>query len=227
MSRSFFTFTNDLELAGASAIFSAAISLSPGAYGLDGAITSEYAARHLAFSATLVAIGNKNIRTTSLVIAKNDARAALVSLASDLAKRIDGTGTVSDEQRSQLGLSIRKAPAPLPPPGKAQSFVLTLTGNGDVHLKWKCANPRGAVGTMYNVYRQINDEMDYTYLASVGAKQFTDATLPAGATRISYQVQAVRSTAKGDWATFDVLFGKRQYNKASAAIGDFNVKAAA
>jgi hypothetical protein len=60
---------------------------------------------------------------------------------------------------------------------------------------------------MYHVHRQINDEPDFTFIGSVGTKRFTDKTLPEGATNITYRVQAVRSTVKGEWANYIVRFG--------------------
>jgi len=34
-----------------------------------------------------------------------------------------------------------------------------------------------------------------------------DATIPAGSSQVTYQMQAVRSTAAGPWAQFNVNFG--------------------
>ena len=47
----------------------------------------------------------------------------------------------------------------------------------------------------------------FEYLGGAGEKKWTDSTLPAGATQITYQIQAVRSTAVGPWAQFNVNFG--------------------
>ena len=52
------------------------------------------------------------------IAAKNDARASLMALAASLTKIIDGTPTVSEEQKIALGLSVRSAPTPLAAPGK-------------------------------------------------------------------------------------------------------------
>jgi hypothetical protein len=45
------------------------------------------------------------------------------------------------------------------------------------------------------------------YLGGCGPKQFTDRTIPAGVSGVTYQMQAVRSTAVGPWAQFNVNFG--------------------
>ncbi|HYE18082.1 MAG TPA: hypothetical protein VEA69_06545, partial [Tepidisphaeraceae bacterium] len=46
-------------------------------------------------------------------------------------------------------------------------------------------------------------------LGTVGAKSFVDATLPAGAAGVTYEIRAVRSTATGSAAQFPVSIGTR------------------
>ena len=48
---------------------------------------------------------------------------------------------------------------------------------------------------------------DATYIGDAGAKRFVDATVPAGTAQVTYQIQAIRSTAAGAWATFVVNIG--------------------
>jgi hypothetical protein len=43
-------------------------------------------------------------------------------MASDLAKIIDGTATVTDAQRLDLGLNVRATPAPIPAPSQAPNL---------------------------------------------------------------------------------------------------------
>lgn len=208
MARSFFTIVNDAELASASASFSSLISASPQSFGLSHAIAAEYAAKQALFADAVAAVANPQTRTTALVYGKNDARKALVKMASELARRIDGTPSVSDEQRAKLGLNIRKPAAPLGPPGTPFGFKLTLCGTGDMQLEWKCNNPRGSVSTTYRVFRQINGVGEFEYVGGAGRRKFLDSTLPTGLSRITYRVQAVRSTAVGPWAEFNIHIGR-------------------
>ena len=55
-------------------------------------------------------------------------------------------------------------------------------GNGALIMKWKCANPAGSSGTVYQVFRRIGGTGEFTYLGGCGTKEFIDATIPAGAT---------------------------------------------
>ncbi len=101
---------------------------------------------------------------------------------------------------------MRAAPTPVHTLGKPGKFTVTLDETGALALKWKCANPR-ASGTVYQVWRRIGAQGEFVFLGSVGRKRFTDSTLPAAAPAITYQIQAVRSTAAGPRAQFNVNFG--------------------
>jgi hypothetical protein len=95
-------------------------------------------------------------------------------------------------------------------PGTPTDFTVSLNGDGTLKLKWKCANPAGSVGTIYQVWRRIGGAGgagEFVYLGGSGTKDFTDDTLPAGSAAVTYQIQGVRSTAIGPWAQFNVNFG--------------------
>jgi hypothetical protein len=127
-------------------------------------------------------------------------------MASNLAKIIDGTPTVTDQQKIDLGINVRATPSPAPPPGSPYKFDVSLSPDGSVVLKWKCDNPPGTSGTLYQVWRQVGTgELDYA--GGAGEKKFTDTKIPAGAAIVTYVIQAVRSTSIGIPATFVVKFG--------------------
>jgi hypothetical protein len=99
------------------------------------------------------------------------------------------------------------APAPLPAPGRPTGFEVALRPDGAIALSWACANPPGSQGTVYTIARRVGEGGPMTILGVVGAKSFVDAELPAGAARVTYQIQAVRSTRRGEPAMFLVQFG--------------------
>jgi hypothetical protein len=125
-------------------------------------------------------------------------------MASNLAKIIDGTPTVSDEQKIELGLNVRKTPSNPAEPGTANTFKAQLTALGYLNLSWKCTNP--TAGTMYQLFRKIGTA-EPTYLGGTGSKKFVDTTLPAGTADVTYMIQAVRSSGVGAWADFNVKIG--------------------
>ena len=99
------------------------------------------------------------------------------------------------------------APSPVGPPGTPTDFTVSLTQAGAIILKWKCANPTGAAGTVYEVRRRIGGGNEFQFLGSQGTRTFTDDTLPAGSTGVTYQITAIRSTRRGEPAQFNVNFG--------------------
>jgi hypothetical protein len=98
-------------------------------------------------------------------------------------------------------------PGTLPPPGTPTDFTVGLLQNGAVELKWKCANPAGAQGTVYEVKRRSGAAGSFVYAGSSGVRTFVDETLQAGTASVTYQVTAIRSTQRGNPAQFTVNFG--------------------
>ena len=100
-------------------------------------------------------------------------------------------------------------PTPLPAPGTPTDFSAALNPDGSLKLKWKCANPAGSQGTIYQLARRIGSGA-FAPLGATGLRSFVDATVPATAAAaggVTYQVQAVRSTSVGLAAQFTVNFG--------------------
>lgn len=96
--------------------------------------------------------------------------------------------------------------SPIDVPGKPSDLRTELRADGSLRLKWRCDNPRGSTGTVYQIYRRSADQ-PLKYLGCVGEKQFVDGTIPKGATVLFYEIQAVRSTKVGESATFLIPFG--------------------
>jgi hypothetical protein len=226
MGRSFY-YGKDAELYTGSQSFSTKITATPVAYGLTAPQATSYAATALTYKTEYLAAIDPETRTASKIIAKDDARAALVDATAQLAKIIEATPTVTNEQKNDLGLSVRATPTPMAPPGTANKIVATFAGDGSLNLTWKCENPKGSQGTIYQVWRHIDGEAEFTYLGGNGLKKFTDETLPAGSTAVTYQIQAVRSTAVGEWAQFNVNFGKSAGGGTFAKVTESPVKIAA
>ena len=92
-----------------------------------------------------------------------------------------------------------------PPPGTPFDFTVGLLQDGSLELKWKCSNPSGTVGTIYEVLRKVGTGA-FSFVGATGVKTFTDDTL-TGASPVMYQITGVRSTARGNPAQFTVHFG--------------------
>ena len=115
---------------------------------------------------------------------------------------------------AQIPAPAKPRVTPPPPPGTPSQFRVGLLQNGALELTWKCNNPDGTVGTIYEIKRRIAPPAGgspagaFTFIGTTGVKSFTDETLPAGSgSQVTYQVTAVRSTSRGNPAQFTVNFG--------------------
>lgn len=104
----------------------------------------------------------------------------------------------------------RAAASPLAAPGTPYKPSTTLLTGGRVRIAWKCDNPTGSEGTVYEIRRRIGEAGAWgplVFIGTSGARAFTDETIPQGAGLVSYQITALRSTARGQPAEFTVQFG--------------------
>jgi hypothetical protein len=98
-------------------------------------------------------------------------------------------------------------PSPVPAPGTPTDFTVNLMQDGTLELKWKCPNPSGAGGTIYQLQRRAGAATEWTFVGAAGVRRFVDQTIPAGSSPVTYRITAVRSTAAGNPAQFTVNFG--------------------
>jgi len=102
-------------------------------------------------------------------------------------------------------------PGTIPPPGTPTDFKISLEQGGALGLSWKCPNPEGSVGTIYEVRRQQQGGPSnvWTFAGASGIKEFLDETLPStwASSGVNYQITAVRSTSRGVPSIFNVRFG--------------------
>jgi hypothetical protein len=139
----------------------------------------------------------------------HDAMAAMAQAGAVVIKQVK-TYAAGEGGEAVYPLAMLPAPARpsrLPPPGMPTNFTVTLRPNGSLLLKWRCRNPAGSSGTMYQVARRVGEMGAFESIGVIGAKSFVDSTVPAGAASLIYQITAVRSTAAGVAARFIVNFG--------------------
>lgn len=136
--------------------FSTKISATPLVYGLSAALATGYATLHTAFATNLAAC-DPNERSKSLVAAKNDARTNLKTQARLLAKLVEGTATVTDAQKIELGLNVRKQPSPIPVPDAPPMVEVTDRIGTTVYIRLhdgsgRRAKPTGVAGARVYTY---------------------------------------------------------------------------
>jgi hypothetical protein len=124
--------------------------------------------------------------------------------------------------------TIADLPAPATPqakgdPGTPFDFKFELQPDGTLVMKWKCNNPVGTSGTIYQVSRRIGPTGPFEYLGGSGKREFIDLEIPAGATSMTYKIQAIRASAAGVTAVVAVAFGT---NESGTFISAFTTPAA-
>jgi hypothetical protein len=206
MASSFFT-RPEAELYVGTQNFSSKITLAPTDYGLTAAQALEYSDLNTLWRSAYEVANDPQQRTIGKVATKNNLEAQIREKSSQLAKIVEATPTVTDEQKIDLGLNVRKVPEPIGAPGTPTDFAVQVLPDGTLVLTWKCANPAGASGTTYNVFRRTTSTGPFDFLGTSGQRKFIDNTLPANSQQITYQIQAIRSTALGANAQFLVNFG--------------------
>lgn len=191
----------------------------------------QYFENHLApFQANAVQIGTTEANVTLLGTRTSQARAAYDAqqVARQAAKNATEAFVLAVRAMNEVGQGIIKnidamaestgnpnvytlaevAPPATPTdrgdPGTPFDFKVAVGTTGTLETKWKNSNATGAV---YLIYRRLGPTGELVYLGGVGAKKFVDDTVPAGTAQVQYQIQAVRSTGKSDWAMFIVNLG--------------------
>ncbi len=148
----------------------------------------------------------------------DNAVAAVVTAGSDIIKSIRAKAAVSGNTVYELAeIPDPATPTPVNTLGQPTNFKANLEQDGSLTITWKCASPR-ATGTVYQVWRKTNGQTEFSYLGGSGQKKFTDNTLPSGISSALYQIQAVRSTAVGPWATFTVQIGTGSSGQLTATV---------
>lgn len=137
------------------------------------------------------------------VDAMNTAGAALIK---KIRAKAQATGDMNVYTLSEI--PAPPVPSPVGDLGMPTDFTCEVNlATGTLDTSWKCSNPRGATGVVYQIWRRIGMEGDFSYLGGVGAKKYSDDTVPAGTACVQYQIQAVRSTSVGPFALFTVNYG--------------------
>lgn len=97
-------------------------------------------------------------------------------------------------------------PSPLPAPGVATNFVVTLLASGAVSLSWDASNAAASSGAFYNVYRKLPGATGFTPIGGAPGTtsasrrmSFTDFAIPTSAAGagVQYVIQGQRGTLMG------------------------------
>lgn len=130
---------------------------------------------------------------------QNDAT-TMRSIGGDLIKSIKAFAatTYNPDVYGIAQIPMPAAPSPVPPPGQPTDFKIGLTGSGAVQPTWKCTSGAASTGAFFVVTRKLAGESVFTTVGNIGAKKFTDNTIPQGVTGATYLVQGFRGDHAGE-----------------------------
>ena len=155
MADSFFRGT-DAELYNGTKNFASIIDTDFATYGISSAQNTNYQSLSASYVAAYEALLIPSTKTKGQTATKNAARILLKVAAGDLARIIEGQSNITDQQKIELGINVRKTPGPVGPPGTPYKFTAQLRPNGSLLMNWKCDNPANSVGVIYQIYRVID-----------------------------------------------------------------------
>jgi hypothetical protein len=147
----------------------------------------------------------------------NNAVAAMALAGSDILIKVKARAATGGHAIYDLAqIPPPATPSPVGPPGMPTAFRVALKPDGALELSWKCANPRGSAGTIYQVLRKIGAG-EFSVIGGSGTRKFVDGTVPAGVASVVYRVQAIRSTQVGTANDVTVNFGVSGGGQATAS----------
>lgn len=120
--------TSDSGLLAFSYTFASILVANPVSLGLTATAASAYQAKQTAYDDALQTATDPATRGGATIFAKNTVKAALIAATRDLARIIQNTSSVTDQQRYDLGLTIRKTtPTPKPAPTTSPKIDVVST----------------------------------------------------------------------------------------------------
>lgn len=201
--------------------FATLIAAGPTAYGLVAGDATAISAQNTSYQAAYALAVDPSTRTPSTVAAKDAAKSLALSVVRPYALQINANAGVTDEQRADLGLTIRKTtPTPVPAPSTAPGITFraaiplaTTLGYYDTATPTTKAKPYGtigmelwvAVGTVAAV-----DPAQGSFRALVTKSPFVVSFEPAQQGKIA--------TVFGRWVTRGGTGGQGQVGPWSAAL---------
>ncbi len=164
--------------------FAALVSLNYNAYGISQTVALDVVAKFDTYATALTAAQAPETRGPARTLAKNTAKAALVAVVRAVARAITHHLTVTDAQRQELGLTIRKKPAPVPAPVARPTVQIknvigrTMTINVcDLASMNAIGKPAGVIGAKVFTFVGTNYPTDPTRWAYNGDATRTKHTI--------------------------------------------------
>jgi hypothetical protein len=196
--------------------FKTLITATPTTYGLTAAQATAYGTVHTDF-ATALAACDPAIRNKTSTNAKNAARTALKIAARQTASLVEGTPTVTDAEKIQLGLTVRSAPIPIPTPKDAPGLDVVSTAGWTAKIRLHDAAAGGKRGKPSGVSgASVFSFVGATAPADIGSWQFEGNT---GRTTIDIVFPNTLAPGAKVWLTAFWFNGRKESGPACSPVG--------
>jgi hypothetical protein len=210
--------TTDGPLAEWSTNFKTLGTATPADFSLTAGQMTSYGTLHTAWMAAYNAAKADGSRSKALVMAKNDAKAALLFFARELYAFIQSSQSVTNENKTLIGVRVRDSePSPVPPPALAP-LVTLVTVIGRV-ARYKLADATAPTSRR----KPLNAE-GATILSFVGAtpppSNDSGWKIEGQTGRTTFTVEFPNSVAPGTACWVTVLWYNRrgEYSPACAPV---------
>jgi hypothetical protein len=180
--------SKDAELLAFSSQFATKIAADPEDWSLTAANATALTAAQTAYATKYAAAVNPQTRGRSTCFAKDEAKKSLVALMRQVARQIQGSMTVTNQQREDIGLPVHDVePTPVGVPGQCAVEIVSVVGRTakvrifDPANSTRRGRPPGVAGMTVVSYvgdQKSENPADYT-LQGVTSKSIIDVTFPA------------------------------------------------
>jgi hypothetical protein len=196
--------------------FSTLISATPTAFGLTAAQATAFATLNTAWVSAYNTAKNSLTRSPANIITKNAAKKLMIAEARQLAGVIQKFPTITNTQRSELGLNVPNTPSPVPVPSTSPAMEITSVSAWTVNLKLhdstlgsKRGKPPGVNGAAVFSFVGATAPVD------IGSWKFEGNS---GRTKIAVSFDSSNPPGTKVWLTAFWFNGRKQSGPACAPI---------
>jgi hypothetical protein len=186
--------------------FSTIVSAAPATYNVPTTLAASLASASDNFVAAYDAASAEGTRSKSLTTAKSSAKLALLPILRSIYSAIQASTTVSDTQKVDLGINIRRMPVPIPAPSTEPVVSIVSVNGRTVRLRLRDASNPQRVGRPVGVASAtIFSYVGTTPPASMGEWKFE-----ANVSKTLIDVIFPDSVAPGALVWFTVFWSNRK-----------------
>jgi hypothetical protein len=187
------------------------LSLAPTSFGITAAMATSLAAKVALFDSAVTAAQDPETRGVRTVFLKDEARDALISETRVVVRQVQGTATVTNDQRQALGIPVRdNQPTPRHAPALGPGItVREVRGRNikivlqDLERPNKKAKPPTAAGAALFVYTGTTPPEPGApgwVFQGQATRRIVDIVLPFNATPETVWISGVWYTERGEFS---------------------------